>query len=97
MWNPPIVKTVATESKGIDDLSSAIQSYLQFTGSGDDSNLVRKQAIARWRLLELLEARLLKDLLSRNGAGAALERMTREIARKEKDPYTAVEELLAEK
>ena len=27
MWNPPIVKTVATENKGIEDLAAAIESY----------------------------------------------------------------------
>src|SRR5215211_3209958 len=29
-WNPPIVKTIATENKGIEDLSSAIESYRGF-------------------------------------------------------------------
>ena len=27
MWKPPIVKTVATENKGIEDLAAAIESY----------------------------------------------------------------------
>src|SRR5690349_13472959 len=29
-WNPPIVKTIATENKGIEDLSTAIESYRAF-------------------------------------------------------------------
>src|SRR5205085_7906847 len=29
-WNPPIVKTIAPESKGIDDLAAAIASYSEF-------------------------------------------------------------------
>src|SRR6476661_10121392 len=33
MWNPPIVKTVATENKGVEDLSAAIASYLTFQSS----------------------------------------------------------------
>src|SRR5205823_6449639 len=37
MWNPPIVKTIATESKGIEDLAAAITSYLEFQSS--DSHL----------------------------------------------------------
>src|SRR5205823_12933690 len=37
MWNPPIVKTIATESKGIEDLSTAIEAYLEFQSS--DSHL----------------------------------------------------------
>ena len=37
MWNPPIVKTIATESKGIEDLSAAIESYRAFQTETDAS------------------------------------------------------------
>src|SRR5688572_26675051 len=90
MWNPPIVKTVATENKGIEDLSSAIESYRSFLGEGPAS-LTRKQAIARWRLLELLQERLLNNLLSRNGSEAKLQQLAERVATKETDLYTAVE------
>ena len=93
MWNPPIVKTIATESKGIEDLSAAIESYVEFQRSGS-GNSERRQAIARWRLTELLQERLLSDLLSRNGTGDKLEKLSAEIAEKRIDPYSAVEELL---
>src|SRR5690606_2288920 len=31
MWNPPIVKTIATENKGIEDLSTAIERFAVFS------------------------------------------------------------------
>ena len=93
MWNPPIVKTVATESKGIEDLSAAISSYLDYQRSGD-KNKVRRTAIARWRLTELLQERLLSDLLNKNGTSEKLEMLSEKIADKTIDPYSAVEELL---
>ena len=93
MWNPPIVKTVATENKGIEDLSVAIDAYMEFQRSGTQ-NSERRHAIARWRLTELLQEKLLSDLLSRNGSGEKLERLSAEIAEKKIDPYSAVEELL---
>lgn len=93
MWNPPIVKTVATESKGIEDLSAAIEAYRVFQTDGD-GNKVRQQAIARWRLLELLQERLLSDLLSRNGTSEKLDKLASEIAVKTKDPYTAIDEII---
>jgi len=93
MWNPPIVKTVATENKGIEDLSAAIGAYMEFQRSGTQ-NSERRHAIARWRLTELLQEKLLSDLLSRNGSGEKLERLSAEIAEKKIDPYSAVEELL---
>ncbi len=49
-WQPPIIKTIATENKGIDDLAAAIESYRDFhfkTDLGTD----RRRAIARWRIL----------------------------------------------
>lgn len=93
MWNPPIVKTVATESKGIDDLAAAIEAYYGFQSEGAGSK-VRRQAIARWRLIELLQERLLSDLLSRNGTEQRLDQLALEVAEKTRDPYTAVESLI---
>jgi hypothetical protein len=40
---------------------------------------------------------LLSDLLSRNGTIEKLDAVTLEIAKKEKDPYSAVEEILNSK
>jgi len=94
MWNPPIVKTIATESKGIDDLAAAISSYREFLTKGGDAELTRRKAIAKWRLLELLRERLLNDLLSRNGTGERLDELAGKIADKTSDPYSAVEDLL---
>ncbi|PYS86702.1 MAG: methylmalonyl Co-A mutase-associated GTPase MeaB [Acidobacteria bacterium] len=94
MWNPPIVKTVATETKGVEDLSVAISSYLEFQRSGTQ-NKERRTAIARWRLTELLQERLLTDLLGRNGTSEKLEILSSKIADKSIDPYSAVEEILS--
>jgi len=96
MWNPPIVKTIATESRGIEDLSTAIEAYRSFQTEGT-GNKVRQQAIARWRLLELLQERLLSDLLSRNGTSEKLDKLALAIAEKKSDPYSAVEEIIKTK
>jgi LAO/AO transport system kinase len=94
-WNPPIVKTVATENKGIEDLSKAIESYYEFQKTGE--NLERRKAIAKWRLLELLQEKLLADVLNRNGTGEKLDELAQEIAEKKNNPYSAVEEILKSK
>ena len=91
-WHPPIVKTIATESKGIEDLAQAIESYDEFQKTGE--NLERRKAIARWRLLELLREKLLSDLLNKNGTAEKLEKLSLEIAEKKNNPYSAVEEIL---
>jgi len=92
-WNPPIVKTVATENKGIEELSAAIESYRAFQQAGDAS-LTRKQAIARWRLIELAQDRLLNELLGREGTEEKVKRLAEQVAAKETDLYSAAEELV---
>ena len=95
-WNPPIVKTVATENKGIEDLSKAIESYNDFQKTGE-ANLARRKDIARWRLLGLLQEKLLADALNRNGTMEKLDELAREVAEKRNNPYSAVEELINSK
>jgi len=92
-WQPPIVKTIATKSEGIDELSEAIKSYEEFQKNGEKS-LERRKAIAHWRLVELLRERLLNEALNKNGNSTRLEEYALEIAEKRCDPYSAVEELL---
>lgn len=93
MWDPPIVKTIATESKGIEDLAAAIKAYYEFQTGGEGSK-VRRQAIARWRLLELMQGRLLSELLSRDGVVAKLDKLALAVAEKKTDPYSAVDEII---
>ncbi|MDQ4120305.1 MAG: methylmalonyl Co-A mutase-associated GTPase MeaB [Acidobacteriota bacterium] len=93
MWNPPIVRTIATENKGIEDLSQAIESYADYQKQNETS-LERRKSIAHWRLLELLRERLLAKALKENDAAQKLEKLALSVANKERDPYSAVEEIL---
>jgi LAO/AO transport system kinase len=93
-WDPPIVKTIATEGKGIDELVAAIQSYCdaqQGQISGE-----RRRAIARWRIVELLREQLVAAVLNSLSASATLDRLADEVATGRRDPYSAVEEIMHE-
>jgi LAO/AO transport system kinase len=95
LWEPPIVKTVATETKGIQELAAAIERYREFhrqAPAGDG----RRRAIARWRILELLRERLVARTLETDSASEKLDRLAGEVASRQRDPYSAVEELLGE-
>ena len=91
-WMPPIVRTIAPEGKGIDDLAKAVQSFYEFQQSTE--NIVRKKAIARWRLIELLREKLFEDLLRKNGTSEKLDQLAADIAEKKSNPYAAVEEII---
>jgi LAO/AO transport system kinase len=92
-WQPPIIKTIATESKGIVDLAAAIESYRDFHLK-TDVGTHRKRAIARWRILELLRERLVARTLASDSASDRLDRLAEEVATRRRDPYSAVEELI---
>jgi len=94
MWNPPIVRTIATENKGIDDLSAAIEGYSGYRSEASNASHDRKTAIARWRLTELLQEALLERLLASNGSREEIDRLAEQIADKKIDPYSAVDRLL---
>lgn len=92
-WHPPIIKTVATEGKGIEELAAAIEDYRKFHFK-TDLGALRRRAIARWRILELLRERLVSRTLESNSASERLDHLADQVARREQDPYSAVEELI---
>ena len=92
-WLPPIVKTIATENQGLEELASAIESYYEFQKSAAAGG-ARRQSIARWRILELLRERLLARALADEGAAERIDSLAAEVAEKRRDPYTAVEEMI---
>jgi LAO/AO transport system kinase len=93
-WKPAIVRTVATENRGVEELASAIAKYREIFGK---SAALRERKIEHWRsrLLALVEESILKRAVSGTDGEAALNRLAREVANREKDPYAAVRELLA--
>src|SRR2546421_6025779 len=93
-WQPPIVKTVAIENKGIEELAVAIERSHDIQKNSPTS-AARRTAIARWRILELLRERLVAQTLNGNSASEKLDKLAQEVAAKSRDPYSAVEELLA--
>ncbi len=92
-WTPPIVKTIAIENRGIEELASAIDQCREAQKKTEAAGR-RRQAIARWRILELLRERLLTKALNANSASEKLDRLAAEVASKSRDPYSAVEELI---
>ncbi|HEX8250196.1 MAG TPA: hypothetical protein VF599_18630, partial [Pyrinomonadaceae bacterium] len=78
-----------------EDLSKAIESYNDFQKQSE--NLERRKSIAKWRLLELLQEKLLARVLNIDGTSEKLEQLAQEVAEKKRDPYSAVEEILKQK
>ncbi len=93
-WHPPVIRTVATENAGIGALAAAIE---KFRSHFESSAQREKKHQEHWknRLLGLLEARLLEQVLRGAEGEKKLERLAAEVSQRKKDPFTAVTELLA--
>jgi len=93
-WTPPIVKTVANEGKGVADLAAAMVNYEKFLQNKD---LLLKKKISNWRerLVEMLREELLQRLLSESLPEGELARMAADVAEHRRDPYSLVEEVVA--
>ncbi len=92
-WHPPVIRTVATENKAIEELAATVKKFERhFEASGERK---RKHA-EHWknRLVELLESRLIERALGGKGGEARLTELAEEVAERKKDPFTAVNEIL---
>lgn len=93
-WRPLIVRTVATQNKGSAEFAQAIESYAAFRRT-QTAALVRRAGIAENRLLELLRERLLRRVLNEALPEAELRALAEAVAKRERDPYSIVEEISA--
>jgi LAO/AO transport system kinase len=92
-WHPPVVRTVATENRGIGELAAEIDKFRKhFESSGER----QKKHIEHWknRLIEMLESRLLERVLDGEEGEARLRDLAAAVADRKKDPFSAVSELL---
>src|SRR5271154_1731314 len=92
-WHPAVVRTVASESKGIDMLAGKIAEFRKhFEASGERE----RKHVEHWkrRLLGLLESRLVERVLGGSGGEARLAEIAKEGAERREDPFTAVNEML---
>jgi LAO/AO transport system kinase len=93
-WHPPVVRTIATENKGIDILAETIGKFRKhFEASGER----QRKHVEHWkrRLVDLLESRLLEKALGGAEGQRRLEELASEVAQRKKDPFAAVKEILA--
>jgi LAO/AO transport system kinase len=93
-WHPPVVRTVASENKGMDALAVAIGKFrVHFEKSGERE----RKHVEHWkrRLLGMIESRLVERVLGGKDGEARLTEMARAVAERKKDPFSSVNEMLA--
>jgi LAO/AO transport system kinase len=92
-WTPPIVKTVASQGTGIEELAGAVSKYEEYL---QEKNLALNKSVENWqeRLIEMLRDALLEKARAQMTDGN-MARYAAEVAEHKRDPYTLVEEIAA--
>jgi LAO/AO transport system kinase len=92
-WTPPIVKTVASQGVGIEELTAAIADYEEYL---QKENLALNKSVENWqgRLIEMLRDALFEKARDQMG-DSGVARYAAEVAQHKRDPYTLVEQIAA--
>lgn len=92
-WHPPIVRTVATQNKGIEQFAEAIEKYAVFRKE-QRASIERNAGVAETRIIELLRERLLRRVLTEALAPGDLHELALAVAARQRDPHSIVEEIV---
>ncbi len=90
-WRPPIVSTVALESKGIDDLWAALEAHAAHLADGELA--ARRAARARRETRQAVRDLLLMRIVEESGA--AVDAVLDEVEAGSVDPWTAARRIIA--
>ena len=91
-WRPPIIKTEATTGRGLPELLDAIERFRKHTTAATGE---RRRTRAEWRVRELIAQRFVQHVEAKVLAPGEFDAMLDRIARREVDPYTTADEILA--
>jgi len=92
-WAPPVVKTVATEGTGVEEMLAAMDRYADYLRS---TGVAEQKRTRNWRerLLALLRERLMERVVAEALGNGALNEYAARIAARQLDPYSVVDEVM---
>jgi LAO/AO transport system kinase len=93
IWLPPVIRTVAIEGEGIDELVSAIEAHRKYLSDADRMHQLEQQHV-EMELVDRVRDELVKQLFSVLPADV-LRDVVNQVQSRALDPQTAVNQLLA--
>jgi LAO/AO transport system kinase len=92
-WQPPIIKTVATEGTGVDELVAAIHAHHNHLIKTGEIERNRQRRLGA-QLEAIVEQSFVHKLFVEPEERALFEKLVREVCERRLDPYTAAERLI---
>ncbi|KPJ59816.1 MAG: GTPase [Deltaproteobacteria bacterium DG_8] len=93
LWKQPVIKTIATENQGVDELIEQIMLHRRHLTENNRLAEKRKERIGR-EITKLLEQKISQYVHNRIKGIHRLEDIIEQINNREKDPYSCVDLLL---
>ncbi len=92
-WTPPIVKAIALQNEGLEDLWMRVQQHQQFLVGSGRLQVRRKQRLER-EIIEIAARRLREQILEPQMDTREFSTMLDDVAERRMDPYQVAEKLL---
>jgi LAO/AO transport system kinase len=92
-WIPPIVKTVASKSQGIDELDAAIVTHFDYIATSGELDRRNRERV-RIRIETLLKEKFMERLIGKTLSREAYEQLLDDVLRKKNNPHDAAEDVL---
>jgi LAO/AO transport system kinase len=89
---PPVVKTVATEGDGVEQLISEISRLV--ASKNQESRSARKKKLISWMLRDIIGEKIYQ-IVTQNVQDSEFERYVEKIYKKEVDPYTIADKIVS--
>jgi LAO/AO transport system kinase len=92
-WNAPIVKTVATENEGLEELWIRIGQHCNFLTTSGELGTRRRARLER-EIVEIASQKIRQLVIEPRTDGAAFRDLLDEVAERRIDPYAAAQRLI---
>jgi LAO/AO transport system kinase len=92
-WIPPVVRTIATQGTGIEELVQAVEQFWSWLAE-DGRLMARREAHWRARVIEMMRSELLREVRGHGLSDQALTTIGHQVALRQQDPYELVPRLV---
>jgi LAO/AO transport system kinase len=95
-WTPPIIKCVAVQGEGLEEVWANLEKHLQFIEKGQCAYLEQRNLLNHKReLVDLIKQKVIDELLEKLEGTEDFEKYLEEFMTKRTDPYTICERILS--
>ncbi len=90
-WRPPVLKTIATNGIGIQELWQEINHHIEYIKESGELEKRRRESVKK-EIFDLIQEKW-KEILSNSISNGFLDEIVTKVVKRDEDPYTAVKKL----